>query len=514
MSEAVAEAPGDWRRTSPLGFVVQAIMAMRNLALPAVAGVLASRDWDWAWLFEPLGLVLAVGAMVAISNVQWRHLRYRLGESDIRLERGLLSRAARTVPYERIQDVSLEQALVPRLFGMVQVKFETGAGGKDELKLAYVSEAEGDALRETVRVRKAGEAIAAREEAGENIPPAEESRTLFAMGPRRLAIFGLFEFSLIVFAVLGGAAQQFDFLLPFEVWDFREWIGLLAGPGHWLQDLGFAAQVVGAAIALVLLGFVGLITGLGRTVLRDYGFRLEQTPKGLRRRRGLLTRTDVVMPIHRVQALKLTTGIVRRRFGWYGLSAVSLAQDSKSASHVVVPFATMEEIRPVVAATGFALPDESTAWRRPSPHYRLDRALLHAIPLGLAAVLSALLVPALPEARGFAALVPILLILLAGFFALREHFLWLHDRHALDSRHVYVRRGWLAPRLDVASRVKLQSVEIAQGPIARRRGYAGVRFGVAGGTLEMHGIPLADARAIRAAVLGSIASVDFSELPR
>ena len=204
MSEAVAETPGDWRRTSPLGFVVQAIMAMRNLALPAVAGVLASRDWDWAWLFVPLGLVLAVGAMVAISYVQWRHLRYRLGESDIRLERGLLSRAARTVPYERIQDVRLEQALVPRLVGMVQVKFETGAGGKDELKLAYVSEAEGDALRETVRVRKAGEAIAAREEAGENIPPAEESRTLFAMGPRRLAIFGLFEFSLIVFAVLGG----------------------------------------------------------------------------------------------------------------------------------------------------------------------------------------------------------------------------------------------------------------------------------------------------------------------
>ena len=511
MSEAAALPAEQWRRTSPLSFLVSAITGLKNLLFPMAAVFFGTQG------LGALFVIPAIAAMILFNSlftwIAWRHFRYRLGDSDIRVERGLFNRTARSVPYERIQDVSLEQKPVPRLFGMVDVKFETGAGGREEVRIRYVTAAEAEALRETVRARKNGEAGAPGQRAA--APPVEEpSRTLFEMDGKRLVTFGLFEFSLIVFAVLGGAVQQFDFLLPFEVWDFREWIGLLAGPGHWLQDLGFAAQVVGAAIALVLLGFVGLITGLGRTVLRDYGFRLEQTPKGLRRRRGLLTRTDVVMPIHRVQALKLTTGIVRRRFGWYGLSAVSLAQDSKSASHVVVPFATMEEIRPVVAATGFALPDESTAWRRPSPHYRLDRALLHAIPLGLAAVLSALLVPALPEARGFAALVPILLILLAGFFALREHFLWLHDRHALDSRHVYVRRGWLAPRLDVASRVKLQSVEIAQGPIARRRGYAGVRFGVAGGTLEMHGIPLADARAIRAAVLESIASVDFSELPR
>jgi putative membrane protein len=514
VSEAVAEAPGDWRRTSPLGFVVQAIMALRNLALPALAAIFTTGDWDQAWLFVPLGLALGVAVIVAISYVQWRHLRYRLGESDIRLERGLLSRSARTVPYERIQDVSVEQALVPRLFGMVQVTFETGAGGKDELKLAYVTEAEGDALRETVRVRKAGELVPAGEEAGEAAAPAEESRQLFAMDSRRLLTFGLFEFSLVIFAVLGGAAQQLDFLLPFEFWDFDEWAGVLAGPGSRLSQLGLAVQVFGAIVALAALASIGLATGVVRTVLRDYGFRLEETPKGLRRRRGLLTRTDVVMPIHRVQALKLTTGIVRRRFGWYGLAAVSLAQDSKASSHVVVPFATMDEIAPVVAATGLALPDESAAWRRPSPRSRLDRALLRAVPLGLVAVLSALLIPAFPEATGFGVLVPLLLLALAGFFALREHFLWRYDRHALDVWHVHVRRGWLAPRLDIASRLKLQSVEIAQGPIARRRGYADVLFGVAGGKLEMHGIPLEDARAIRAAVLESIASVDFSALPR
>ena len=55
-------------------------------------------------------------------------------------------------------------------------------------------------------------------------------------------------------------------------------------------------------------------------------------------------------------------------------------------------------------------------------------------------------------------------------------------------------------------------MEITQGPIARRRGYANLTFGVAGGTLAIAGVPLEEARAIRRAVLDSIAGVDFSRL--
>jgi putative membrane protein len=111
-------------------------------------------------------------------------------------------------------------------------------------------------------------------------PPAEEpSRTLFAMDLRRLATFGLFEFSLVVFAVLGGALQQFDFLLPFDIWDIKSWIRAVRRTGPPLQELGVAAQVAGAALALAVLGILGLVTGLGRTVLRDYGFRSRRLPR-------------------------------------------------------------------------------------------------------------------------------------------------------------------------------------------------------------------------------------------
>lgn len=503
MSDAVGVPAEEWRRTSPLSFIVGAILSLRSAAFPAFAALIGTGAIRQGWVVI-VPTLLAIGFFSGLfSYLSWRRFRYRIGESDIRVERGLLNRTARSVPYDRIQDVSLEQSLVPRLFGMVDVKFETGAGGKDEVRVRYVSAAEAEALRATIRDRKNPVAMPAAEP-GET---EEMSDTLFAMDLRRLATFGLFEFSLVAIAVLAGAAQQFDFLKAIDIGNYKFWIGTLGGLGVSLQEAGLATQSIGLTLALVALLLIGLITGLMRTVLRDYGFRLEQTPKGLRRRRGLMTRTDVVMPVHRVQALKLRTGIVRRRFGWHGLSVVSLAQDAKAGNHIIVPFARMHEIAPVIAITGFALPTSDTAWRRPSRRHRGDRMSLLLIPLGVAALVLIygrqwLELPLPAVWLGAAALVA-----LAGTVILRAHYRWHHDRHCAEGKYIYVRHGWLAPRLDIASLEKLQSVEVIQGPIARRRGYADVKFGLAGGKLEIVGITVEDARSVRASILQSGAFV-------
>jgi putative membrane protein len=463
-------------------------------------------------------LVMAAIALLALalttlgSWLSWRRLRYCVGQADIRVEKGLVSRSARSVPYERIQDVSLEQALLPRLLGLVEVKFETGAGGGEELKLAYVTTGEGARLRDVVREQREGgtpaalPAAAADARAGMAAEP--EGRLLFAMGPRRLFLFGLFEFSLVLFAVLAGAAQQLEFLLPFDLWDPDQWDRSLATSGvswgAWLAGLGWAAQIVGAALALGALVGVGLLTGVVRTMLREWDFRLELTSRGFRRRRGLFTRTDVVMPAHRVQGIAITTGIVRRIWGWHSLAFISLAQDAKSENHVVAPFAQMDELVPLVAAAGFSLPDEGTAWQRPSRRYFIDRALIRGGGLGIGAVL------ALP----FQPLVSAVLLSVGLALAGLQWLAWRFEEHAVDLQRLYSRRGALAPRLAAIDRIKVHSVELVQGPLARRGGYATVEFGIGGTRFGFPGLPLEQARAMRLAVLDSISAVDFSRLPR
>ena len=508
-----AEMEQGWQRTHRLAVLVSGIRSLRQAAFPIIAAFFGSQSFGG---YGGLFLLPMILVFLLISSffvwLAWRKRRYLVGETDIRVESGILSRQARSVPYERIQDVSLEQSLIPRLFGLVEVRFETGAGGKDELKLAYVAMDEGERLREVVREQKeapsaaniphsagaAEEAIAA--------PSQPEGELLFAMPPKRLFTFGLFEFSLVVVALLGAAVQQLEFILPFDIWDMAGWESRLSGPGQWLSGLGWISRFIGILTALFSLIIIGIVTGIVRTFLRDWEFRLNKTAKGFRRRRGLLTKTDVVMPAHRVQAVTVGTGLLRRIWGWHALSFISLAQDNKNANHLVAPFAQMAELDPIVKEAEFSLPAADTDWKRSSPKYRFDLALISAIPITLAGV--GFLIE-----QSFVWVGPVLL-LCAALEAARQRFLWRYERHALDAEQILTRNGWLVPKTMVANRVKLHSVEIRQGPIAKRRGYANLVFGLAGGRLSFNGLELEEAENMRKAVLDSIASVDFSRLAR
>lgn len=494
------------QRTAPLGVAVGALGAIRSAIVPAIAIAFSGIGGSGRFAIA-LGVGIAsivIGS--AVSYIRWRRLTYTVGAHDIRVESGLLSRAARSVPYERIQDVSLEAKLLPRLLGLVAVKFETGAGGGDDLSLEYLPAPEGERLRQLVRERREDEQAEAPETADPAAlapAPVEEGETLFAMGPRRLLTFGLFEFSLAVFAVLGGALQYLDNVTSIDVWDVDLWRGWLSEQGSTLAHLGPVLQLVGAIAGLVGLALLGLGTGIARTFAREWGFTLTRSPRGFRRQRGLFTRTDVMMPAHRVQALEIGTGLVRYRFGWHSLSFVSLAQDAESASHVVAPFARMEEIAPIVSAAGFRLPDADTHWHRASTRHRDDGAIMESALFVLAAIPTAIFAP-----FGFA-LIPLgLAVVMVGL----NFYAWEFRRHAIDGAQVYASHGYLSPTSQIATRLKLHSVEIAQGPIARLRGYATVHLGLAGGEFAMHGVPLAEARALRAQVMETIAATDYSRL--
>jgi putative membrane protein len=495
----------DGERLHVLGLLVGFITGLPQLIFPIFAAFFGTRGSD-----NPMISVIAVGAILFFSLffrwLAWMRFRYHIGEYDIRIESGVLSRNARSIPFERIQDVSIEQKPLARLFALGEVKFETGGGDGDDAKLSFVSLEEAGRLREVVKAQKSGLVVADEgTAANDHMPP------IFAMDGRRVLTLGLYSFSLVIFAVLGGLAQQFDFLLDFDIWDFREWIGMAEERGvtvDRLNGIGWAAQAIAALGALGALLFIGVATGVIRTLLREHGFRLDRTAKGFRRRRGLLTLTDAVMPAHRAQAAVIQTGPIRKRRGWHSLKFVSLAQDSKDETNfVAAPFATLGEIWPIANAAMIDAPNVDLHFRQGRLAWWLIRfvGLLPALGIGVTAMMIFADAPFLQAGLTLLA-APVL-----GFFWWLE---WRYYGDRIDDRQIYVREGWWRQRLTIAPQVKVQTVEIAQGPMARRQGLASLNFGIAGGSLEMVALPLETARAIRDAVMERMAAVDYSAINR
>ncbi len=450
----------------------------------------------------------AIGALilvsVAISYLKWRRFSYQVGEEEIRISSGILSRNKRSIPYERIQDVNVEQKLLARVFNLAAVKFETGSAGSDDGVLNAVSLDEASRLRDIIRQRKAGIASNTMADADSPATPdaasaeeEEEDTPIFIMDDKRVFIAGLFNFSLIIFAVLAAAAQNFDFLIPDEIFDRDYWIERVDA-GKQITGLGLWSQILGLISAVIGLVILGLSTGVITTFLREYGFRLDRTKNGFRRRRGLTTLTDVVMPLHRIQAATVLTGPVRRRFGWHHLKFQSLASDGgKESDHSVAPLATTDEMDRIMAepeivreAAAEYLPVRQAYWIQPVIIYS---ALIAAIGGALAWFL---------DAR----LLWLLALILPIIFFMRLH--WKHHKYVLTGGQLFVRSGFWRQKLTILPIRKVQSVDIYQSFIDRALGNVSVVLGVAGGSgiipLTVHDIYEEDGYTLRHALLKAV----------
>lgn len=493
MSEASAlptkeDLLGPPERLHPL-YLLTGLSGAARGAWGLLAGGVVFASQDRWLLVAVMGIgfvVLSVGSLF----VRWLKFEYRVGAHELRIDSGFLSRTSRAIPFDRVTDVDLEQGPIHRLFGLARVKLETGAsaGSKEEEGVLHtISLARAEALREHIRARRGQTSAPATAQA------VEEGPALYAMDSRRVLTAGLFNFSLAVIAGLFGVSQTFGNALGFDPFERQFWLDLLARSEP-LQSLVMAHRmvaVVGGSIVLILLG-IG--TGLVRTTLREYGFRLDRTETGFRRRRGLLTLTDVTIPAKRAQAAILANGPIRGWFGWWVLKLQSLAHDGSKGDHVVAPLARDGEAAAILASLDWPITQCQDAWRP------VSRAFVTSF-VGILIPASLATIVAIPF------LGPIGLLWLVGAaIAIAMRWVeWQRTQYAMGDRALFIETGWWRHRRSIIPTGKIQSVDLAENFWSRTFGICTLRLGIAGGSgFSDHHVPAltrADAEDLRAVLL-------------
>ncbi|MGH6613858.1 PH domain-containing protein [Sphingomonas sp.] len=476
---------GEPKRLHPATILVAIIRGAPStlLGLPAVLAVTSSMN---------LALVLAIAATAflgaaALRWVAWRRFTYVLTDDAVVIESGVLSRNRRTIPYERIADAGIEQGLLQRLFGLATLSLETGGSGQDEGKLDSVSVAEAEQLRAVLRRERAAPSGAETAKDQTDLTQASLTPVLFAMDTGRVLLWGLFNFSLVWIAVGLGALQFLGPLLGLDNETLLHTIATRTGMIASRSNGSLAAAIASSAALVVVLG---VVAGLIRTMLRDYGFTLSGDGGRLRRVRGLLTRSEAVIALPRIQLAAIDSGPVRRRLGWQQLRGQLLGGEGATGRQDLAPLARPDEVDRLLAVLRLSRVDPAEMIQ--VSHRHVWRAVLRNIALPAVVIAAA----ALWKVAALFAL-PLLLPLLAVALLRRKH-----HRYALNGDLLQVQRGVVGRTLWLVPMARIQSISLSCGWIQRRLGLASVRIDTAGAGMfdgpDIHDLKAHDAATLMA----------------
>jgi putative membrane protein len=461
-SEDLAVAPGGGgpRRLHVLSPVFFAGGHVRRL-WPLALLVLARRQ---LWL-----IVAGVVVLLVATTLEWLRRTYELEAGALRLEEGVLARKLRVVPFDRIQQVELVRKPLHRLLGVATLRVETaGGGGAAEVDLDVVALGEAQALRAGLLRAKAA-AVEADDGAGaEAAAAAPTERALLRLTLGEVMLAGITGTrAAAVLAVLGPLSQVSDWFPNLSEWLLRR-----------VNPEAVAPTTPAAVIALALVAVVvWLGLAAASSVVTDFGFTLARLGGDLVVRRGLLERREAVLPVARLQVVRVDESLLRRALGLASIRIQSAGRTGgadQTASRLAVPILQRSDVNRVL---GELLPGAAPVPMLLAPppvarRWMVRRGVLRAV-LPAAAVAAVLWLLSRPAAPLALLLLPLAALGgLAGYRGLG---------HARRGGFLYARRGVAIRVTTVVPVAKAQSGSVRSSLFQRRRGLATLHVDVAGG---------------------------------
>jgi putative membrane protein len=124
----------EFRRLHPISLIFRIGRSITSLMLPGLLFLFLSRG-------SRSELVLMVAFVPALAFDLLSHfvMQYQLGDEELVVREGILTRTVRHIPFARIQNIDVVQNPVHRLFRVAEVRVETASGAEPEAVLKVLS---------------------------------------------------------------------------------------------------------------------------------------------------------------------------------------------------------------------------------------------------------------------------------------------------------------------------------------------------------------------------------------
>lgn len=302
-----------------------------NVNMEALRGIFAFVTGEHSAAdLRDIGLALAgfiaVCAVVwLVSGVWWRQMGYQLGEEELTLRRGVISKQQRTARYDRTQAVDVVEPVIARLFRLAAVRVETAGGQSSAIEIAFLTKRDAEALRAEILSRVHGKPRErpAEERPAEERPTEEEDNVLIPEIPiaRSLAAAALHASTIVLLAA-------FVFLV-----------------------------VTPMSLTITLPILVATIPKAWNVIDSSWRYTASLDDGVLNITYGLADRRRQNIRLERIHAVQVTQPFLWRPFDWYETRVSvagygGMASGEGSGSTRIVPVGKREQARQFLPADG------------------------------------------------------------------------------------------------------------------------------------------------------------------
>jgi len=371
-------------------------------------GDMASKNELTADTFRPRNLIvlLAVFAGVFLISIgvgffEWRTTRFRIDDTEIRINRTFITRRSDRIPFGKIQSVDVTQPFAARILGLASLTIDVGAS--QHKKIEYLSRRDAYRFRDLLITRSGRGAAATpggsptrqnaitpansittappgqldRHPAGTATPPTSPAP---ASTPREGFRPGTSP------SPLGGSQwldRRRDEDVILTVPKGRFVLSQITSSAFLMLVLVFIISTVlttagGGSIFGVCFAYVLSIVGYLWTKLsKSWGLTLYRSGDGLKSVHGFTSLETRTIPVQRIQGVEITQSLLWRIWGYHSVHVTVLGNDGKTESDLLPGYGWAFPVGDGTVNVGLGMLNSSDAFQKTDYRSLMTRWLSH-----------------------------------------------------------------------------------------------------------------------------------------
>ncbi|MPQ43072.1 PH domain-containing protein [Clostridium tarantellae] len=303
--------------------------------------------------FGIIGLLIGVIIVLIIATLKWWKTIFYIKEDTIIYEKGILCKNKKTIPFNKITAINTEKNLVNRIFNTCTLKIDTGAATEKKAELILIlNESLAEEFNKLLFNSKCKMIDSKEEHIGSNKNKIEVIDKYINVSLKEIVIYSLttnkFAWILGIIAIWNKINDIISKSIMGKVNSKVNGV-VMNAKDTILDNASWFIKIKYLILLIIIVYIIATIVSIVINFIKFNDFKLYKIKNKLNVEYGLITRKKYLLPIKKIQAVKLKQNIIQQFLGVYSIEVVIIGYgDSNDKKAIIYPIANKNIVKKII----------------------------------------------------------------------------------------------------------------------------------------------------------------------